>query len=696
MTMRLADRLSAARHRQFVGRDNERSLFQAALEAPELPFYLLHVYGPGGVGKTTLLKEFAAICERLSVPHTYIDARNIDPSPDSFVGALQLAMGVTPPESPLDALAARGARHVILIDTYESLAPLDGWLRETFLPEMPADTMVVLAARYAPSSAWRSDPGWQNLIKVVPLRNLSSEESRDYLKRRSLPEEQHSDVLGFTHGHPLALSLVVDVFAQRGDVPFKPEDAPDVVRALLEQLVQKVPGPAHRTALEACALVRLTTEEQLCEMLNLPDVHDLFEWLRGLSFIESGRLGIFPHDLAREALVADLKWRNPAWYNELHKRARGYYSKRLQETSGPEQQRTLFDYIFLHRENAMVRPFLEWQESGALLPDVARPEDIPALVEMVRQYEGEESAQLAERWFALQSHNIVLFRDPERQPVGFLLMVALADARPEDIEADPATRAAWRYLQANAPLRPGEAATHFRFWMGRESYQGVSAVQSVILVNMVKHYLTTRGLVYSFFPAADPDFWAPLCAYSEMDRIAEADYEVGGRKYGAYGHNWRAMPPIAWLSLLADKETALQPEAAPPAKALAPLVVLSEQDFVTAVREALRDITHPNALRNNPLLQSKLVMERVGANANAAERIAALQSALKKAAEGLQQSGRDAKLYRVLYHTYLNPAPTQEQAAELLDLPFSTYRRHLKASIERVAETLWQWELGGG
>jgi hypothetical protein len=177
MTMRLADRLSAARHRQFVGRDNERSLFQAALESPELPFYVLHVYGPGGVGKTTLLKEFGAICERLGVAHTYIDARNVEPAPDSFVAALQMAMGVTPPQSPLDALAARGERHVILIDTYETLVPLDGWLRETFLPEMPADTLMILAARHAPAPAWRADPGWQNLIKVVPLRNLTSPKS---------------------------------------------------------------------------------------------------------------------------------------------------------------------------------------------------------------------------------------------------------------------------------------------------------------------------------------------------------------------------------------------------------------------------------------------------------------------------------------------------------------------------------------
>jgi predicted DNA-binding protein (UPF0251 family) len=43
----------------------------------------------------------------------------------------------------------------------------------------------------------------------------------------------------------------------------------------------------------------------------------------------------------------------------------------------------------------------------------------------------------------------------------------------------------------------------------------------------------------------------------------------------------------------------------------------------------------------------------------------------------------------------LHPVPTQEQAAELLDLPFSTFRRHLKHGVTRVAEILWQWELEG-
>ncbi len=109
------------------------------------------------------------------------------------------------------------------------------------------------------------------------------------------------------------------------------------------------------------------TETLLSHMTTMPEVHELFEWLRGLTIIESGPFGLFPHDVAREALAADLRCRNPDWYAELHHRARNYYVARLKQRHGQEQQRVLFDYVFLHRDNAMIRPFLEWQETGAAL-----------------------------------------------------------------------------------------------------------------------------------------------------------------------------------------------------------------------------------------------------------------------------------------------------------------------------------------
>jgi hypothetical protein len=63
MSSRIGERMSSTRRQRFVGRVDERAIFLNALAAPTLPFQVLCVFGPGGIGRTTLLKKFAApIC----------------------------------------------------------------------------------------------------------------------------------------------------------------------------------------------------------------------------------------------------------------------------------------------------------------------------------------------------------------------------------------------------------------------------------------------------------------------------------------------------------------------------------------------------------------------------------------------------------------------------------------------------------
>ena len=47
------------------------------------------------------------------------------------------------------------------------------------------------------------------------------------------------------------------------------------------------------------------------------------------------------------------------------------------------------------------------------------------------------------------------------------------------------------------------------------------------------------------------------------------------------------------------------------------------------------------------------------------------------------------RFYRALHYTYLEPQGSQEQTAEYLDLPFSTYRGHLRAGINALTDLLW-------
>jgi hypothetical protein len=249
------------------------------------------------------------------------------------------------------------------------------------------------------------------------------------------------------------------------------------------------------------------------------------------------------------------------------------------------------------------------------------------------------------------------------------------NARRKTICNSTLARAAVQCLSQHTPLRPGERATLFRFWMARDTYQGVSPIQSLIFVNIVRHYLTTPGLAYTFIPCVEPEIWAAGFAYGDLARLAEADFEIGGRRYGIYGRDWRASPPTAWLALMAEREISDTSEVAP-APITPPLVVLSRDEFASAVRAALHHLPHADALHDNQLLQSRVVVQHSDAHAPIPVRAVVLQALLKQTIASLQASPRMAKLYRALDYTYVHPAPTQEQAAELLDLPFSTYRRH--------------------
>ena len=69
----LQQRLEQARRRQFVGRVSERDRLRATLSEPELPFSVLYVFGPGGIGKTSLLREYSYIAHELSMQSARLD-----------------------------------------------------------------------------------------------------------------------------------------------------------------------------------------------------------------------------------------------------------------------------------------------------------------------------------------------------------------------------------------------------------------------------------------------------------------------------------------------------------------------------------------------------------------------------------------------------------------------------------------------
>jgi hypothetical protein len=671
----VADRLRGARRRRFVGRAAELELFRAALAAPEPPFSVLWVHGLGGVGKTALLAALADEAEAVGHAPIRLDMRAIEPSPPAFRAACGAGL-------------ERGGRVVLLVDTFETAGGLEDWLREEFVPGLPAGAVVVIAGRSRPGDAWRQDPGWRDLLRVVSLRNLGPEDAHALLRGAGVGEELHGRMLELTHGHPLALSLLVDVLEQgSGSEALALAFVPDVVGRLVECFVAGAPSPRHRAALEMSVQARFTTAGLLRSAFGAETGEALFAWLRGLSFIEVGEHGLFPHDLVRDVIDADLRWRDPALYAELHTHVRRDVVGRIMGTGGRERQRALADLMFLHRGNPAASAFWDWSSLGQVYAEPAAERDRGALVAMVERHEGPESAAIAAHWLARQPDAFVAFRGRGADPVGFLAQISLSAAGEADRTADPAARAIWQHAQRHGAPRPGDEVLVGRFAMDRERYQAPSRSFNVLTTRSTQEWVSRPRLAWYYLVFADPDAVAPLMSYIYFHRAPGADFEVGGRRYGVFAHDWRRDGAAAWLERMNTRELAVEgaeAQAPPP-----PTVALSQPEFASAVRRALRDLHRPDALAANPLARTRAVGDRGG---SAADAVCGLG---EDAVAALRADPRDAKLARALERTYLRPAPTQEAAAELLGLPFSTYRGHLGRGVERVVDWLWQRELYG-
>jgi hypothetical protein len=121
-------------------------------------------------------------------------------------------------------------------------------------------------------------------------------------------------------------------------------------------------------------------------------------------------------------------------------------------------------------------------------------------------------------------------------------------------------------------------------------------------------------------------------------------------------------------------------------------VVLSQPDFEQAVRQALRNLHRPDLLARNALLRTRLVRDRAASQEPTS---AVLHDLIAEAVATLRVNPRDDKLFHAVDRTYLRPAATQERAAAVLGLPFSTYRRHLSQGVTRVVAWLWDQEVYG-
>ncbi len=202
------------------------------------------------------------------------------------------------------------------------------------------------------------------------------------------------------------------------------------------------------------------------------------------------------HDLAREAIDADLRWRDRAAYTRVHALVRRDVVERLLTCEGREHQRALADLMFLHRGNPAAPAFWEWESLGDVYADALRPGDAEAVVAMVERHEGAESAAIAAHWLRAPARGFDVVRGREPEPLGFLAHVSLHEASEKDLAQTPGAAAACgRTPTQHAALRPGDEVLCGRFYMDRDAYQAPSRSFNVVTMRSTQEWLMRPAAV---------------------------------------------------------------------------------------------------------------------------------------------------------------------------------------------------------
>jgi hypothetical protein len=348
---RLADYALAVDRDRFVGRASELEVAAGVLDDAAVA-RVLYVHGPGGVGKSALLREIGRRARAAGRPVVSADGRAIAEAPESIVELL------TPVES---------GGVLVLIDEVDALRSSLPLLRLRVLDRLPADARVVLAGRAAPDRSWGA--GLDDLVVDLPIEPLSDDESRALLRRWGVDDDElQAGILEWAGGSPLGLT--VGAQSAQGAAPSSAAIGDRLVRHLAASEIAGI----DREVLEVAALTWAVDARLLSAALPGRGTRGAIDELRGLSVVESLGHRVALHPLLAQAIRDRFRADEPERFRAVRRRIAEHLTARALDGDA----RALHELTNLV-ENPAVRAGAGLDASRTHSASAFRPDELPAI-----------------------------------------------------------------------------------------------------------------------------------------------------------------------------------------------------------------------------------------------------------------------------------------------------------------------------
>jgi len=639
----LAARIVDRDRDRFVGRAAELGFLERCLD-DDSPANVVLVHGPSGIGKSALLRELARRAELRGREIFFVEGRELPPVPDALEAILG---GARMSESP-----------VVLLDTYERMTALGGYLRRGLLPSLPEQALIVIAGRGAPDANW-FDGGWEGVATELELDALGTTDSLELLASRGLEDDRAEALAQWAEGSPLALTLAAETAV--ADTSWTPEPTPEIVRSLIRRLVEGELSGVRLSALGVAAIARVTTIDLLRGVLPDCDAQQEYDRLASLTFTEPLGDGLTLHELVRRALRADLRRRDQERERELRRRIVDH----LYERARGGDPLVAIDMAYLI-ENSVIKWGFGWEGSVDYRIDDIRPGDAEQVARLLYERQFTEWWTLVDRFFGEAPERVAVARDREDRLVGFMICMSPASA-PRFALEDPLVGPWIAHARADAGL--GDSVLWHSSVDFTQDRRG--RVQAMLgMAGVLRSGIANPRFAYMPINPANPDALTFARALS-AEHLAELDLKIGTRTIECHRIDYGPGGLVAAQRAVVYGELGLS----------APQEDIDGQGKIDfdSVREALRNFRVPYELARSPLASGQ----------GAEERAESVRQQLREAAaRGFGDNENEKLLQRVLIRGYLEPAPSHEQAAIDLSLSRAAYFRRLRAAAERVAEYL--------